>query len=104
MSAPVTIPLSKPITAHGEEVDEISLRKPTTEECIELGDYKLIIPSSDGQSAGVEVRKPVIARYVSRLAGIPMSSVKSLPYSDFLACEAVVVDFLQGGDGETPPS
>ena len=33
----LTIVLGKPVTAHGEEIDQITLRAPTTADLIELG-------------------------------------------------------------------
>lgn len=67
----VTVPLSKPIKAHGDEVSELTLREPTTKDVIELGLPTLIIPGADGQSTGIEIRQPV-GCYVMRLAAIPM--------------------------------
>ncbi|MDE2440505.1 MAG: phage tail assembly protein [Betaproteobacteria bacterium] len=96
------IPLSKPIKAHGDEVSEISLREPTTKDIIELGLPTLIIPGADGQSTGVEIRQPVVARYISRLAAIPMGSVEALAVKDFSLCTAAVMGFFGSGDGEAP--
>ncbi len=100
----VTVPLSKPIKAHGDDVVELTFREPTTEDVIELGLPTLIIPGADGQSTGVEIRQPVVARYVSRLAAIPMGSVKALSLKDFSLCTAAVMGFFGEGDGETAKS
>lgn len=97
----VTVPLSKPIKAHGDEVSELTLREPTTKDVIELGMPTLIIPGADGQSTGIEIRQPVVARYVMRLAAIPMGSVEALSLSDFSLCTAAVMSFFGQGDGET---
>lgn len=94
------IKLSKAITAHGDEVSEITLREPTTKDIIELGLPTLIIPGDDGQSTGVEIRQKVVARYVSRLAAIPMGSVEALSVKDFSLCTAAVMGFFGSGDGE----
>ncbi len=101
-----TIKLSKPITAHGDEVSEITLRDPGTKDVIELGLPTLIIPSDDGKSAGVEIRQKVVARYIMKLAAIPLSSVESLSMNDFSRCTAIVMGFFGQGDGEeeTPAS
>ena len=104
MAMSVTVPLSKPIKAHGDEVSELTLREPTTKDVIELGLPTLIIPGADGQSTGVEIRQPVVARYVSRLAAIPMGSVKALSLKDFSLCTAAVMGFFGEGDGETAKS
>lgn len=95
------IKLSKAIKAHGDEVTEITLREPITKDIIELGLPTLIIPGDDGQSTGVEIRQKVVARYVSRLAAIPMGSVEALSVKDFSLCTAAVMGFFGSGDGET---
>lgn len=95
----VTVPLKHPVTAHGEEVGELTLREPTTKDIMEIGLPTLLVPSSDGQSVGVEIRQKVVGRYVSRLAQIPMSSVESLNPGDFARCSAAVMDFFGMDDG-----
>ena len=97
----ITLPLKKPIKAHGEEISEITLRDPTTKDIIATGLPMLMIPSADGKSTGIEIRQPVIARYVSLLAAIPMGSVESMTPGDFSACTGAVMGFFGEGDGET---
>lgn len=94
----ITIQLNTPIQAHGEEVSKLTLREPTTEDIIDLGMPMLIVIGADGKSTGIEMRQPVIAAYISRLAAVPMSSVKSLKPRDFSAVSAGVVGFF--GDEE----
>ncbi len=91
------VPLSKPITAHGEETAELNFREPTTEDVMQIGVPQLLIPSADGESVGVEVRTKVVGQYIARLAAIPMSSVKQLSIKDFNACTGVVMGFFNGG-------
>lgn len=93
MTEAVTIPLTQSITAHGEQVSELTLRPPTTKEVIEIGLPTLLIPTDDGQT-GVEIRQRVVARYISRLAAIPMGAVESLSLSDHSACVGVVMGFF----------
>jgi hypothetical protein len=95
-----TIKLSRTIKAHGEEVDEVTLREPATKDLMEIGLPMLIITGADGQSTGIEIRQPVIARYISRLAAIPMGSVESMTIKDFSLCSAAVMGFFGSGDGE----
>ena len=101
MSGGVTVPLSKPITAHGEEETALTLRPPTPEDVMQIGLPSLMIPSSDGESVGVEIRAKIIGQYIARLAAIPLSSVKTLSIGDFLRCQGVVMGFFTSGDGET---
>lgn len=103
MAMSTVIQLSKPIKAHGEEVDQITLREPITKDVIELGLPTLIVAGPGGKSVGVELRQDVLSRYVSRLAKIPMSSVEAMSLSDFSACTAVVMGFFDMSDGETIP-
>jgi len=101
-----TIKLSKPIKAHGEEVSEITLRDPSTKDMIELGLPTLIVIGSDGKSTGVEVRQAVVARYIMKLAAIPLGAVESMSMYDFSVCTAAVMGFFGQGAGEeeTPAS
>lgn len=96
------VKLSKPITAHGVEVSEIELREPLTEDVIEIGQPFLIL-MRDGNDTAIELRQNVIAKYISKLGAIPMSSVKALSIKDFTTCSAVVMGFFGQGDTETPP-
>jgi hypothetical protein len=95
-----TIKLSRTIKAHGEEIDEVTLREPATKDLMEIGLPMLIITGADGQGTGIEIRQPVIARYISRLAAIPMGSVESMTIKDFSVCSAAVMGFFGSGDGE----
>lgn len=95
-----TVLLKKPITAHGKEIMEVALRAPEPTDVMEEGVPSLLIPSADGTSVGVEIRTKVVGRYISRLGGIPMSSVKSMSMGDFNRCMNVVMGFFGDGDGE----
>lgn len=95
------VKLSKSIQAHGEEVRILTLREPTTEDIIDIGLPTLIIVG-DGETAGVEVRQKVVAKYISTLAAIPLSAVRSLAPKDFSACTKEVMSFFGQGDEETP--
>ena len=95
----LTIQLKSLIQAHGEEVSQLTLREPTTEDIIDLGTPMLIVIGADGKSTGIEMRQPVIAAYISRLGAIPMSSVKSLKPRDFSAVSASVMSFFGDGEG-----
>ena len=96
----ITIALKKPIAAHGSEISEITLRDPEPADVMEEGQPTLLIPSADGTSVGVEVRAKVVGRYISRLGGVPMSSVKAMSLGDFNRCQGAVMSFFSDGDGE----
>ncbi|RJG06246.1 phage tail assembly protein [Noviherbaspirillum cavernae] len=87
------IRLSKPIIAHGAEVSELDLADPTSEDVMELGYPYLVVPS-DTDDTGIELRPKVVGRYVSRLAKIPMSSVKQMAIADLQQMQGVVMGFF----------
>lgn len=89
----VTIPLSKPITAHGAEISELTLREPTAGDVMECG-YPLGI--DDGLA--IPQAAPV-GRLIARLAGIPPSSVKQLSMPDYNRAMGVVLDFFGSSEG-----
>lgn len=99
MSGPVIVLLSKPIPAHAEEIDQIELRAPTPEDVMQVGLPTLLVPGSDGESVCVEVRVPVVAKYISRLGKVPPSTVKAMQLSDFEKCIGAVMGFFNSGDG-----
>jgi hypothetical protein len=98
-----TVKLSTPIMAHGAEITELELREPLTKDIIELGLPTLLIVGDNGVT-GVDIRQPVCAKYISRLAGIPLSSVEKLSPKDFSLASAEVLGFFGAGDIELTPS
>ena len=101
----LTIPLSAPVMAHGEEITCLVLRQPTTADLIELGQPMRLLPGTGMEDAAVEVRMGVVAHYVARLASIPLSSVKSLSLGDFgRATQAVLGFFGEDGSDRTNSS
>lgn len=98
----VTITLSKPIKAHGEDISEITLREPSVEDTIEVGQPFLIIVG-DGDT-GIRIQNKTVAAYIVRLAGVPLSSVKAMSLADFGAAQAAVLGFFGAGDGEAASS
>lgn len=90
------VTLSKPITAHGEEVTQLDMREPTAEDVMEIGFPYLVVQSDDGQ--GVELRPKVAGRYISRLAKVPMSSVKQLTVGDLSKFQGLIMGFFGQGD------
>ena len=98
----LTIMLTSPITAHGEDIDQISLRPPTTADLIDLGQPMRLLPGNGLDEAAIEVRMNVVAHYVARLAAIPLSSVKALSLSDFGKATQAVLGFF--GEGPSGPS
>lgn len=94
------VKLSKPITAHGDEVSELTLREPTIADVSEIG-YPYLVHTSEEADAVIEMRPRVIVKYVSRLAGIPMSSAQQVSLADLSKLQAVVMGFF--GEGIAAP-
>lgn len=93
------ITFSKPIKAHGEDVTEVELREMTGDDVMEIGFPYLIIIGDDDEQA-MQLRPKVIAKYVSKLGGIPPSSLKGISPVDFNGMTGVVMGFF-GVEAET---
>lgn len=77
--AVVTVPLSKPVLAHGEEVSELRFRAPTGKDLIELGNPVSVNVYADDPIQTVKVDWSIMGRMMSRLAGVPLSTIEALP-------------------------
>lgn len=98
MSAAEPFALSKPITAHGEEVRELTLAEPTTKDVRELGYPFTALPDANGEIK-ITLYPEIAARYITRLARVPMSSVDQLAIGDLFGLHMVIVGFFgQGPD------
>jgi hypothetical protein len=89
MSDMITLPLSKEIDAYGKPTNQLELRAVTGEDLITLGHPMTI--SGDGSFT---FRMDVIAMYISKLASIPMSSVKQMSPKDLNEAATTVAGFL----------
>lgn len=99
----ISVPLSKPIKAHDEEISEIVMREPTPDDVMELG-YPFIVVFTESESTGIEFRPKVVARYIQRLAQVPASTVKAMTLADLSACQAAVQGFFGADATGTPIS
>ena len=82
--------LATPITAHGETLSEITLKRPTAAQAREIG----ALPYRVGEDG---VPQPLVApacRYIAVCAGIPPSSVDQLDITDLNALACFVTFFL----------
>ncbi|KNX77180.1 ArsR family transcriptional regulator [Pseudomonas sp. 250J] len=73
-----TIKLDTPIQAHGEPLTELTLRRPTTRECRQIGQ----LPYRIEKDESVGLNLDVAAKYIVVCAGIPSSSVDQLEVMD----------------------
>lgn len=85
---PIIITLSRPVDAHGESINQLSLREPNA------GDIKVCgYPLQIGEGAAIPVAG-AICKYIARLANVPPSTVDRLTPADFNACLTAIVDFF----------
>lgn len=89
--------LSKPVMAHGQEITELTLREPTVTDTMDLGMPYVVDISGD--EAAIAFKPTVLAKYVTRLATVPMSTIKALPISDWMALQGVVQGFFGQSGG-----
>lgn len=94
-----TLTLSKPIQAHGETVTVLTLREPTGKDVRELG-----YPYQLGQDDAVKLLAGVTAKYLSRLADIPLSSVDTMSPADLNAAGWQVAGFFFPGSAQKTSS
>ncbi|WP_252088739.1 phage tail assembly protein [Pseudomonas sp. MWU13-3659] len=86
----VTHTLATPIQAHGEEVKELTLRRPTVQECRAIK----VLPYNIGGEGYPVVDLEAAAKYVAVCACVPTSSVNQLDLSDLNTLAWTVVGFF----------
>lgn len=84
--------LSSPIKAHGEELKALTLRSPTP------ADARAVkaLPYHVATDESVRIDPDAAAKYIVRMAGIPLSSVDQLNMADFNALAWKVAGFFLG--------
>jgi hypothetical protein len=98
-----TVTLSRPIQAHGEERKTIDLREPTGADIIACGGNPACGLQTDTGTV-LMINANVIASYLSRLGGIPPSSVAQLSPADWMRCQNAVTGFFNEPEPETASS
>lgn len=92
-----TVTLKNPIQAHGEAVSRLTFREPNGDDIMTCG-----YPLQMGGDSTFTPLAGVIGKYISRLGGIPASSVKTLSAPDFQACLTAILPFF--GDSASSPA
>lgn len=92
----VTHTLTAPIQAHGEEVKELTLRRPTVQECRAIKS----MPYNIGESGYPILDVEVAAKYIAVCAAIPASSVNQLALPDLNNVAWLIVGFFMPRDSE----
>lgn len=85
-----SVKLQVAIEAHGEQVTELTLRRPTVQEvrAIKALPYKI------GKDEDVSLDMDVSAKYIAVCAGIPPSSVNQLDLADLNSLSWAVASFF----------
>ena len=87
----VTVALSGPIEAHGEEITALAIREPGTEDFIAHGfPFKI-----DLESGEMRIDAKVCGKMLPALTNVPPSSIKALKPGDFLQCCFHIVAFSE---------
>lgn len=84
-----TLTLSKAIQAHNETVTILEFREPTGRDVRELG-----YPYQLNQDDSIKLLSGVTAKYIVRLAGIPMSAVDEMSAADLNVASHLVAGFF----------
>ena len=92
--------LSAPIQAHGETLNELTLRRPTTQEVRAIKMLPYVLGESNQPVAEVEVA----AKYIAVCAGIPPGSVNQLDLSDLNRLVWMVIGFFLSAATKAPDS
>jgi len=88
MSEPIKIPLSKSITAHGEEISELTLRP------MKVGDLRgFKVTLGEG---GLTLDLGSLLDLGARLANVPPSSMDAITFPDAVAIGKAVTPLLDG--------
>lgn len=77
MESENTIILKKPVTAHGEELKELTFREPTGKDIRKNG-----WPYTMSAGGNVILSGPVVAAYIQDLAGVNPAAVDSMHPTD----------------------
>lgn len=91
-----TLPLSKPIVAHGEKVDFLEFREPTYDDIAKCGN-----PISYSASGDMKIDHTAALAYLPLLGNIPLPSVKQMAPPDLLAAQMLVVGFFTPSENST---
>lgn len=92
------IKLSSPIEAHGEQVTELTLRRPTVQEVRAIKS----LPYKIDKTEDVSLDMDVAAKYIAVCAGIPPSSVNQLDLADLNGLSWAVAGFFMTSASATP--
>lgn len=86
----ITYPLSAPIKAHGEELTELQVRRPTPQECRTIK----VLPYNLAESGSPAVDTEAAAKYIAICCAIPPGSVNQLDLYDLNKLAWMITGFF----------
>ncbi|MEW9678723.1 phage tail assembly protein [Pseudomonas sp. TE50-2] len=92
----VTHTLATPIQAHNEEVTELTLRRPTVQECRAIKALPYVV----GESGHPIMEVEAVGKYIAICAAIPASSVNQLDLADLNTIGWLIVGFFMPQDSK----
>jgi hypothetical protein len=97
-----TVPLAKPIAAHGETLNELVLRRPTVKELRACGQpYRV---SGAGEGGSVQADYNACAKLLAAICGVPPSSIDEMDSGDFDDACMILVGFTKPAPREATAS
>lgn len=86
----LTLPLARPVEAHGETVAALTLREPTGKDLRQCGlPYRISMETGEAT-----IDAPAMAKMIAALAAVPPSTVDRLSAEDWQAAMAAVLGFF----------
>ena len=84
------VKLSAPIEAHGEQLSELTIRRPTPQEARAIK----ALPYKIDKDEAVSIDLDIAAKYIVVCAGIPLSSVNQLDLADLNSLSWQIAGFF----------
>ncbi|ATB82728.1 phage tail assembly protein [Escherichia coli] len=81
--------LNHPVTAHGETISVLEFNEPTGKDVRELG-----YPYQMNQDESIKLQAHIIAKYIVRLANVPLSTVDQMKPGDLNSAGWLVACFF----------
>jgi len=92
IGGPVTVTLSKPVPAHGENVSQLTFREPTGADLAQAG-MPVRFGLVDGE-AGMTINPREMTAMLSRLGAVPATTIAGLSAADWTAAAYAVAPFF----------
>jgi len=87
----ITVALQTEVQAHGEIIKELKFRRPTGGDLMTLGDWPITIDYTTGR---VSPNPPIMGEIMSKLAGVPPSTIKQIDARDWTTCAHRLMGFF----------